>query len=797
MSQNNLKGFFAYPSYPATISESIKNAAIEINKGNLIEIKTWEDLSVTGRLIIRNILNEIDESDVFCVDLTGLNPNCMFELGYAITKNKKIWIILDNSLLKNDEIFKQSKFLTNIGYTEYVNSRQIIDGFYKDFSALVEGETLFEELISPNLQNSESENLFYLKSLIDTEPSVQLSRRIYNSSIKQIIDDPQEVATQYLPWYATQLYSSICVVCHLLNPERKGAQIHNSKYSLISGMALGLNKRLLMLSEGDFLAPMDYRDLLKQYRTAKEAVDYLDEWLTPIETEWIEKQSVHHSYAATLKLAQELQNLQIGEPIAENEFEKLIDYYFVVTSAYRQALEGNQTVFVGRKGTGKSANFFKLSNEISRDKRNLVVKLKPVAYELQGITNLLERFRERDKKTFAIESLWKFLLISEIARVLVIEVKERPGAESLATEDERSLVEIIERNEALLSDDFAIRLERCVESLLSIPQNYENRNIESEQKSITQALHEGIYTELRLVLGRILSNRKRVAILVDNLDKAWNKNSDLTNLAEFFLGLLTAAKRLTLDFKKEDSRRGSANITIAVFLRSDIFYKIKNVAREPDKIDSFKLQWDDKEQLLRVIEERFSSFHSGNLQPDEIWKKYFCESFKGISTKDYILNQILPRPRDLIYFIKSAISVAINRRHARVEENDIKEAEKQYSQFAIDSLLVESEFPYDVLQPIIYEFLGDDTSYINYEDLKSKLESAQVTTDKIDLMIDSLCELRFLGIEVYQDKFRFSDDPMDYIKAKVLSRKLSDNSPNSKVRYRINPAYHAFLEINE
>ena len=470
---------------------------------------------------------------------------------------------------------------------------------------------------------------------------------------------------------------------------------------------------------------MDYRDLLKQYKTAKEALSYLEEWFNRIESNWIEKEASRHNYVATLKLAQELQELQVGDPIAENESEKLIDYYFVETSAFHAALEGSQAVFVGRKGTGKSANFLKLVNEIERDRRNLVVKIKPVAYELQGVTEFLSRFDKTDNKTYAIESLWKFLLISEIANALSKEIKNRPFSQTDASDDENNLLRIIDENKAMLSSDFAVRLEKCVESLLRIPKNQQsNRSIEFDQQSISQALHSGIYTQLRILLGKLLSNRKRVAVIVDNLDKAWNKNTDLENLAEFFLGLLAATKRLMQDFRREDSRKESANISTAVFLRSDIFYKIKKVAREPDKLSSFKMRWDDSEQLLRVIEERFIALHSGNLSPSEIWSRYFCEKVHDIKVKDYFLDRILPRPRDLVYFIKASIDIAVNRQHAKVEESDILEAEKRYSEFAIDSLLVESELSPDVLQPIIYEFIGS-SSTLTFEEVKKHFSNIQ------------------------------------------------------------------------
>jgi hypothetical protein len=176
-----------------------------------------------------------------------------------------------------------------------------------------------------------------------------------------------------------------------MHPDREGAALHNARYSLVAGMAVGMGKPLLMLREGEDVGPIDYREMLVHYATATEAANQFDEWFSPLEQAWIEKQSNRTDYLESLTLATELQNLQLGDPIAENEADSLVDYYFVETVAYREALEGKQTIFAGRKGTGKTANFLKLADELGSDKRNLVITIKPIAYQLQGISDIIGR----------------------------------------------------------------------------------------------------------------------------------------------------------------------------------------------------------------------------------------------------------------------------------------------------------------------------------------------------------------------------------------------------------------------
>ncbi len=794
MSQANLKGFFAYPSDPPSVGESIATAAQEINSGKLVELKTWEQCRVGGKVIIQEICKEIEQADLFCADLTGMNPNVMFELGFAIAQNKRIWLILDTSFSALKRQFDQLRVLTTVGYATYHNSLQIIETFYKDQPYQDPQVTIFNQAIEPSLQPDLEEKLLYLKSRVDTESSVRISKRIAVSPMPQIVNDPRESTAQTLTWYGVNTFSSLGVICHLMHPEREGALLHNARYALAAGIAYGMAKPLIMLTEGDFLAPLDYRDLLHHYKTATEALVYLEEWITPLEEHWRQSQSSRQGFIATVRLATELKGLQLGEPIAENEADRLVDFYFIETAAFQEAIEGKHTVFVGRKGSGKSANFLKLAATLRTDRRNLVCEIKPISYQLQSVAELIRRYRELDAKSYAVESLWKFLIYAEIANTLAQEILQRPSPE--LSPDETILMELMDREGGMLKKDFSIRLERCVEALaISQQGTNQTRGVENARMAVSEALHEGILKDLRLVLGRLLSNKKRVAVLIDNLDKAWDKQSDLTSLSEFFLGLLSAAKRVTMDFRREDSRRDAANLSVAIFLRSDIFYKIKEVAREPDKIYNSKLNWNDPELLLRVIEERFVALHAGNVVSSEMWDRYFCSTVRGIPTKDYFVKQVLCRPRDLIFFIKAAVATAVNRGHVMVQEKDVLEAEKLYSQFAVDSLLVENGVSIGSLETIIYEFLGSSPR-LTYEEVKRLIRNANIPEGRIDEIIDYLCSLTFLGLEVRDNEYRFADDPQDNRKNQVLARKLSETR-GASTRYMVNHAFWAFLEISE
>src|ERR1019366_8754829 len=115
-------------------------------------------------------------------------------------------------------------------------------------------------------------------------------------------------------------------------------------------------------AEWEYVTPLDYSEMLFRYKTASEAERHLEQWIAPIEKLYEENVVKREQYTGAIRIKVELRDfyVQIGEYLAENESNNL-DSYYVETTAFREALAGTRRVFVGRKGTGKTANFSALS----------------------------------------------------------------------------------------------------------------------------------------------------------------------------------------------------------------------------------------------------------------------------------------------------------------------------------------------------------------------------------------------------------------------------------------------------
>ena len=779
--------FFGYDSEPEVNRHALLTACRELAGAGAAQTLSWEDLEIDGRIIIGRVLDAIDASKACAFDVTTFNENVLFELGYAITKAKPIWLLLDGSDDLAKEKWRRFQLLKPVGYTSWTNIENLKVAYFRlrpDHSE----RTLYDDLIEPSLEASNPDSIFYVPAFHNTEPARRVGNRLEREryrGIHLVTADPTESGLSPLEWYAAKAYETYCTIVHFESPRRSLASLHNPRSALIAGMARGLDRPVLMLAEEDYSGPLDYENTLSVYTQADACERLLDEWLAGLEL-----RPRSGTRAQRVKLSTELRTLRFGEPVAENEQDTLADY-FIDTSALDDVLATRNALFVGRKGSGKTANMFQAAARLSEDARNLVVVVKPASYEFTSIVSLLPTLSPSLQQYF-IEALWQFLLTSEIANRTLEAIEGRPSIVPLS-EDERQLFRFIEGLPFKIRTDFGLRLESTISTLTGAgfwsSDNQDGRNLLNEH------LHSDLIARLRSLLGRVLTGTQRVAILIDNLDKGWDRHADLDVLAHLLLGLLAAIGRVTKDFQREDSWRRRVALTMAIFLRADIFQYLQTVAREPDKLPVSRLQWDDPHLLLRVIEERFLAARPPDTEPNELWDRFCCPTVQGIETRSYLTQRCLPRPRDLIYFCNAMTSIAANRRSERIDESDVLAGELLYSQFAFEALLVENGVTISEIESVLYEFAGE-AAFQTESSVLATIERAGPRSASATEVLERLKALSFLGVETAPGRFEFADGGQSSNRREALARRTAREGA-ADPRLSIHPAYRAYLEIQE
>lgn len=780
------KCFVAYPASPAARAETVENAIELIGHNGVVEIVGWKSLFPGGRPIITRILEEIRECKCFIADLTELNPNVLFELGYAIAHRKRVWILLDVSMERAKLEFNRFQLFTTVGYNGASNSRKIVEGFFND-QPYLDGTNLFEDLLERGRKPIRP-TLVYLKAQEATEASNRLTRKISTTEIASIIDDPAEIANQPLSWYINRIDAASAAVCHLLSSGHSNWQANNAKQAFAAGLAAGLGKPLLMLAHSPYVTPLDYRDLLKVCETAAQAENAFDEWFSPLLESIRKQEKSAEAYEDKLVGRTTLEQINLGEWIAEDESVEVSEY-FIPTATYKEALRAHHTIFIGRKGVGKSATFYKLQDELGKDARNHVCLIKPIAYELEGVVQLLTKTMETSETGYLIEALWKFLISTELAKSLYTRINSRP-VYSGRTGDERDLVEFVDTNSSWIMPEFSIRLESAIFKLLEMPKA---ASLDGHRRNISEQLHGEMLPRLKTVIGNMIANRNRVIVLVDNLDKAWDQTQDLSRVSDLLFGLLSVSGHLATDFDRDPNFRGQVNFSLILFLRSDIYGTIIKYAHERDKVPVRRMSWDDPQLLLSVLEERFMKSGLGLKTTDEIWQRFFSATVGFRSTKQYLRDTVLPRPRDLLYLVKTGLTNAINRSHGRIEEEDLMDAEVEYSHFALNSLMAENAGQIEKIEKLLAQF-SLSPEIITELDLLAYIERADVRERPSDV-VEFLCDLSFLGMEVEKDRFEFLFNEQSREKLNAMANRNASLNPTGMKRYRINRAYHKYLEV--
>lgn len=782
------RAFLGYSSRPELARESLYRASNLISQAG-INATSWEDLAIGGQVIISSVLAAIDESDVSIFDTSTLSPNVLYEVGYAIGRAKRIWLLIEQTDAEARTRWERFRLLSSVGYRGWSNSEDIRNMYLADQPHLADS-TVYDQLIEPTLTDDpRGAAIFYLPMGHDTDASILIDRRLDSENrqgVRLITADPTESALNPLSWYAQKVNESAATIVHFAAERRSLALLRNARVALIAGLATGLERPVLMLAEEDYSPPLDYQDRLKHYRSANQAYEYLNDWLTEQQIRPDERYRTRR-----LQLVTQLKGLTFGEHVAENESDSLSDY-FMETAAFGRALKSRLMLFVGRKGAGKTANMLQAAAQLQEDARNVVIVIKPAAYDFSALLALMEDL-PGEIKDYSIESIWRFLIQTELARTVIASIEARPTGVPY-TEAELQLIRFANEAPFSIRADFAKRFEEAV-TYLQASGASDERSVSAGRDKLNEALHAEAIRRLRKLLGPVLSGRERVAILIDNLDKAWDRRADLEPLAHLLLGLLGAVGRVSQDFNREDSWRQRVELSLVVFIRSDIYAYLQRIAREPDKIPTQVLSWSDRDLLLRLLEERFLAVRPPNTAPEELWERFFCPIVKGLDTRQYLLSHVLPRPRDMVYICNAAIMSAVNSRHEIIQEEDILSAEKNYSQFAYEALLVENGITVDQLDYVLLEFMGSD-SVLPASAVRANLTLAGIEADKAEYVIARLKAMSFLGEETDPGEFQYIEGEADSRRLDVLARKYSERALQEP-RYSIHPAYRSYLEIRE
>lgn len=769
-SSSQPSAFFAYAGKPPLRAEAMRDAIVELRSYG-VRATGWEDLPVAGNLLVTAICSAINGCGAVVAEVSSMNPNVLFEAGYAIAKNKSVFFMIDETDTDAQKLWTGLEMIATIGRIDYGgNSRTAAEKIAK---ALIESDPLLQQLLA-DVKAREANAVFSPTVPHRFNAADRLDRALERKKGLKLLGHGDDLGYAPLAYYASEVYRSSAAVFHLMGPTRQRSPEHNARVSLLAGMAFGWDLPTLMVAEDGFASPLDYRDMLYVYSNTSELLRKVDQWL-----ETVPPAPTTHRRLGQLHLEVELPIRSFGQFVAESEAGEL-DRYFIATNEFEAVLSARAQIFTGRKGTGKTATMLQSVEQLKLDRRNLVVPIKPTSYDLASLLEILRQVGRGATLDYLLVNLWTYLVLTEIAQRALAHAESLPAG--LGGSAEIAALSAVMNDLRIARDaDVATRLDEIV------------AEASGRVDELADVLHVRWQQRLQSSLMGVLKSYDRVAVVIDNLDKTWERGQDFEMLSQFLLSLLVTAGKLENSLGRV--RRGSPppRLTLAVFLRTDIYDFITLYAREPDKISPQSVQWQDEELLIRVLEERYEANRRDRAAAptNNMWEEVFCSEVNGLPARDYLLWRALPRPRDIIFLANAALTTAINRRHNLVESSDIVFAEKEYSRFAVEALLVETEAQGLDLEEAMYEFAGSNST-IEEGDLMTSLASA----GDPQKLRDWLIRTSFLGLETSQGAFVHIEGESEARRKLIAAQRVAQTQCRA-VRYRVHPAFRPHLDVRD
>ncbi|WP_323971829.1 P-loop ATPase, Sll1717 family [Aeromonas hydrophila] len=772
----DLVGFYAYASTPAQIGQCIEQAVEDYNRSQSnIEVKTWKQLDIVGHFISTEVLRGIGEADFLIADITTLNFNVTYEIGYAIGSAKRVLLTKNKSIDAMGVTIEEVGIFDTLGFCEYQNSYEL-------------KRLILEASKKAPLEIQEKHNrkapIYLLETPFKTDWSGRIVSRIKKSGYIFRNFDPNEQPRLSAYDAINQVGSSYGVIVPLLSKISAGSDSHNMRAAFIAGLAEGMQKAICILQNGDDPVPLDYRDFVNVTYHPDEINDFIAEFASNVARAFQVQTEEHIQPERSF-----LKKLNLGSSSAENEMRDLNSYY-LETDQYLKALRGEAHLVIGRKGSGKSAIFLQI-RDIERERNrslNIVLDLKPDGYKLIKFKERILSFLEEGTYLHTITAFWEYVLLLEICYKVLEKDKKRHIHDHTLYDGYRRLSQIYNVEEYDSDGDFSERMSGLMEKIYS---EYESLHsgetkVSLSASQVTELLYKHDVKSLRQELLSYMENKGTLWLLFDNIDNGWPTSGLEHNDLLMIRALIDATRKIERVFGKKD-----LDVKTAVFLRNDVYELLVKETADRGKEASVLLDWTDPDLLREMVRLRIvANGLDNNTKFSDAWLKVIVSHYKGEETSQYLIERSLMRPRFLLNLINHCKSFAINLNHDLICESDIDKGLSAYSSDLLRDIGYELRDVAADTENILYSFIGCK-SELSEDEVIIMISSSEDNDGKARRIFSLLLWYGFLGIKINDDEPKFI---YDFSYNKELMDGVKNRSKSCTIC--INQAFWPALMIN-
>lgn len=767
--------FFAYPSAPAQVGEAVEQGIQNLKEKSGIEsVRSWRELDIAGRFIADQVLNKIDNARVFAADVTQLNFNVTYEVGYALGKGKRVLLTRHEGLQSRSPFIKDVGIFDTLGWLSYQNSDEL--------------ETVLRNItdLTPSIKNiyelNKNAPLYLNAARVRTDQVTRIISRVKKAKLFFRAFDREETPRLSATQAFEQIAQSFGVLLHLVPELAVDSGVHNIQAAFLAGLAEGLNKVTLFLQDGEGPVPLDYRDLVVAFLHPSQIDDAIAEFAPKI-TEAMQQATpaLPHLHASVLE------SISFGASAAENEFRELSGYYLDTEQFYR-AMRGEVRVVVGRKGAGKTAIFSQVRDRKRQNARNVVLDLLPDGYQLIKFKELVLKFLSGGSLEHTITAFWEYLLLLEICHKLLQKDSSIHMRDRRLTEPYRELSKLYKTDEYVVEGDFSERLSTLLQHITDDYQakygSEEGRSL--KQQEVTELLYRHDVNKLRGHVVEYLRLKGSVYILFDNIDKGWPTHGLTSTDVAIVRALLEATRKVERQLGKAD-----IECFTLTFLRNDVYELLVKETPDRGKEGHVALDWSDQDMLREMIRRRLVYSGMADSPFEELWPQICASHVAGEESAQYLIDRCLMRPRALIDLANYCLGFAVNLGHTKIQVRDIEKGVAAFSADLVRDIGYEISDVMPEAANVLYAFI-DEPQTLSAKELRELLEKSGMPASKLDDIVRVLLWYGVLGVK-RTDGTVTSIYDVNY-EMPILTgivRKLESQG----VSYQINPAFAPGLQL--
>jgi hypothetical protein len=360
---------------------------------------------------------------------------------------------------------------------------------------------------------------------------------------------------------------------------------------------------------------------------------------------------------------------------------------FVETAEYRALIETQDFNFVvGRRGTGKSALFDRVTEHFRSHGKVFLYSARPQEHEALALQQAFSPYASGYAEMRALSRLvWKVHLLLLVAESLVKHYKAERSEQYIF------LCEFLAEHKRLVSNADGTR---CAEIIRTVAVD----QIQGSDLLGVLATHFQVARLQRAVQATLHALNRSAIILYDGLDEGWSPDAPSTAVVG---GLALAVA---------DFADASTGIHGTLFIRDNMFRALAHLDNDFSRHiegNTLRLHWDE-ETLFQLVGRRLRI--ALNLESIEnnvrIWNRFVDHSLQGREGFVKCLHLTLYRPRDILVLLNRAYVEAMRHQREHVSANDIDSTATSISHDRLQDLVKEYQAVLPGLRMFVELFQG-------------------------------------------------------------------------------------------